>query len=285
MSSQQRQLGSIVGALSSACAGVWALFVLTTPFAQAAPAKGIGPIIPGICAPITSSATPHVQWAKLSFSQAIKRAKKTQCPILVDMYATWCYPCKKYDKKVFNKFSVAQFVHQYFIPLRRDGMKGEGDQLKKRYNCVTFPCILVIGPSGKEIERVTRFMEAGPFMRRLEAIRSNQDTLASLLPKLKKRPKDAVLRYRIGRRLAYRGNSRCIKHLMFVANNPPKGYPWLGPMSLYVLGRIYYRNTKRNWAKVVEVFGLFLKKYPNNRRAARVRKMRNRAMRRLQRRR
>lgn len=220
-----------------------------------------------------SSASTHVQWAALSFEQALNKARTTRCPILLDMYATWCYPCKKYDRLVFNRSEVSQFVHTHFIPLRRDGMKGEGKVLKKRYNCVTFPCIVVIDPKGQEIDRVTRFMRSSSFMYRLKQIRQGKATLASLLPQLAQRPQDAVLHFRVGLRLAYRGDARSIRHLMFVAQHPPKGYPWLAPRSLYILGRIYYRNSKRDYVSALRVFNMYLQRFPKARKALRVRRL------------
>lgn len=255
----------------------------SAPTTRPAPKK---PKVPfsGVCAPSVSSAIPRVQWAPITYAQAMKRAKKTGCPLLIDMYATWCYPCKRYDREVFNQHFVSQFVHQYFIPLRRDGTKGEGRMLTKKYNCVTYPCILVVGPDGKEVERITGFLGTASFVSRLSEIRNNKETLASLLPKLKARPKDAILHYRVGRRLAYRGDARCVKHLLYTANHPPQTAPWLAPRALYVLGRIYYRNTKRDCVSMMAIFQTYLKRFPRGKKRKRVVRLMRWCQRRMRRR-
>lgn len=226
----------------------------------------------------------HIQWSSLNFTKALQEANKTNRLIFVDMFATWCYPCKKYDSIVFSKSHVATYVHKHFVPLRRNGYQGEGNLLRRRYNCVTFPCLLVIDPQGNEVERITRFHKANVFLERLKQIRAGKDTLASLEKKLAKDPTNQLIRFRVGYRLAYRGDARCVSYLRSVSQKPPKGFPHLAPKALYVLGRIYYRNTRRDWHSVVRVFREYLKRFPNHRKASRVRRLMNRALYRIQRR-
>ncbi|TNE44343.1 MAG: DUF255 domain-containing protein [Deltaproteobacteria bacterium] len=227
----------------------------------------------------------HIQWASLNFTQALQQAKENKRLLFVDMYATWCFPCKKYDRMVFSRTKVATYVHQHFVPLRRNGYRGEGNYLRRRYNCVTFPCLLVIDSEGNEVERITRYHNPPQFLARLEQIRVGQDTLATLQKQLAKQPNNQLIRYRVAYRLAYRGDSRCIKMLRSVSNNPPKGFTHLAPQSLYVLGRIYYRNTKRDWPSVVKVFREYLQRFPNHRKASRVRSLLRQAIHRMNRRR
>lgn len=226
-----------------------------------------------------------IQWASLSFEQALARARQEKRSIFLDMYATWCYPCKKYDRLVFSQSKVATYIHRHFVPLRRNGYRGEGNLLRRRYNCVTFPCLLVIDANGQEVERITRFQKAPLFLSRMKEIRGGKDTLQSLSKQLKKQPNNPLLKFRVGYRLAYRGDPRCVSFLRAVSVKPPPGFPHLASKSLYVLGRIYYRNTRRNWGKAAEVFREFLQRFPNHRKAKRVQRLLRHALLRLQRRR
>lgn len=272
-----------VGVLAFVCLGG------TTPVA----AQSSRPSNPYASFPPARAAAPKpakktyqkVTWASLTFAQALQQAKKRKCPIFLDMYATWCRPCKRYDREVFIKSKVATFMHQNFVLLRRNGYQGEGRLLARRFNCVTYPCLLVIDDDGQEIERITRFLPARSLLSRLKQIRKGVGTLESLQKRLQQKPNDALLRYRVGFRLAYRGQQSCIKHLRYVSQKPPAGYSWLAPKALYVLGRIYYRNTLRDCANAIKVFQEYLRRFPSAKRTSRVRRLMYGCMRRLQRRR
>jgi thioredoxin-related protein len=241
---------------------------LFAPMSQAAPMMSVQPTT--------------VQWFSGTFQQALAQARKEKKLILLDMYAYWCYPCKKYDRTVFNRADVTQYVHQHFVPVRRDGTRGEGRLLRRRYNCTTYPNILIISPdTGVEVDRLTKYMKHKAFLQQVENIRTGKVTLKALQGKLKKSPKDSVLHYRVGFRLAYRGSAASVRHLRYVANNPPKQFPHLAPRALYILGRIYYRNSRRDHANAVKVFREYLKRFPTARKAKRVRRLMIRSMRKL----
>lgn len=222
-----------------------------------------------------------IQWSPLRFEQAIQKAQEQRRWIFIDMYATWCYPCKRYDHEVFSRAKVATYMHQHFIPIRRDGYRGEGNLLRRRYNCVTFPCLLVVNQQGEEVERITKFYGARDFLMRIQQIQQGKDTLASIEQRWKQQPSNHVLRFVLGSRLAYRGDARCVEHLRAVSLQPPPGFPHLAGQSLYVLARIYYRNTRRDWPSTVKVLQEFLQRFPNHSKASQGRRLLQDALRRM----
>jgi thioredoxin-related protein len=44
------------------------------------------------------------------FADAINKAKKEQKLIFLDLYTSWCVPCKKLAKEVFTNDTVADFL-------------------------------------------------------------------------------------------------------------------------------------------------------------------------------
>jgi thiol-disulfide isomerase/thioredoxin len=202
-------------------------------------------------------------WSELTFDQTIVQATKLQRMIFLNMYAEWCGSCRRMEAAVFGKPEVLSYLQRYFISLRRDGFRGEGVALARRYNCVTYPCMLIIDGKGQEIERLTSYTPSAEFMQRLEDFRQNKGTLADLEGQLSRQPQDAVLRFRVGFRYAYRGDRRSVEHLMYVSKNPPTRYPWLAARSLYVLARIYFYNTLRDCRETVRVLDLYLKHPPS----------------------
>ncbi|MCB9639421.1 MAG: thioredoxin family protein [Myxococcales bacterium] len=227
--------------------------------------------------------TPHAKWFAGPFQQAINTAKAQKKLVFLDMYADWCYPCKRMEREVFSQPNVSQYLGKHFVSVKSNGMYGEGRWLAQRYNCVTYPCMLVINEQGKEIGRLTRFTAARPFVERLRELRQNKNTLADLLPQLQRNPKDPILHFRVGFRYAYRGDKRCIQHLHFTAQNPTAQAPHLAAKALYILGRIYYRNTLRDCASANRIFQMYMKRFPQGADVQRVNGLYQRCLRRLRR--
>ncbi len=227
--------------------------------------------------------TPSMAWFGGSFAQALESARIQKRQVFLDMYADWCGPCKRMEREVFPKPEVRSFLEKHFVSIKRDGMRGEGQFLAKRYNCVTYPCMLVIDTKGREVGRLTRFTLPQPFVQQLRELRDNKNTLPTLLAELQRQPRDPVLHYRIGFRYAYRGDARCIQHLQFTAQHPSAQYPHLAAKALYTLGRIYYRNTLRDCASANRVFSTYMRRFPNGTDFHRVRNLHNGCLRRLRR--
>jgi thiol-disulfide isomerase/thioredoxin len=79
----------------------------------------------------------------------LKTASITGQLIFVDMYTTWCMPCKKMDSTVFNKDTVGKRFNKQFINLKIDAEKGEGLAIDKKYQVDSYPTYLFINAAGE----------------------------------------------------------------------------------------------------------------------------------------
>ncbi|WP_316815625.1 thioredoxin family protein [Pedobacter nyackensis] len=84
--------------------------------------------------------------------------------IFLDCYTSWCAPCKWMDKNVFTVPAVADFYNRNFINAKIDMEKGEGIELRKKYNVQSFPTFLFINDQGEVIHRTASKMSAEEFL-------------------------------------------------------------------------------------------------------------------------
>ncbi|WP_316747288.1 thioredoxin family protein [Pedobacter gandavensis] len=84
--------------------------------------------------------------------------------IFVDCYTSWCAPCKWMDKNVFVDPAVADFFNTHFINAKIDMEKGEGIELRKKYNVQSFPTFLFVNDKGEVIHRTASKMTVAEFL-------------------------------------------------------------------------------------------------------------------------
>lgn len=59
-----------------------------------------------------------VNW--ISFDEAYKKCKLKPRPILIDVYTTWCGPCKMMSAQTFNHPSIAKYINDNFYAVKFD---------------------------------------------------------------------------------------------------------------------------------------------------------------------
>jgi thiol-disulfide isomerase/thioredoxin len=97
---------------------------------------------------------------QVSLDQAAKENKL----IFLDCYTSWCAPCKWMEKNVFNVPEVYQYYNQQFINTKLDMEKGEGVDLRKKYNVQSFPTYLFINSKGEVVHRTGSRMSVAEFL-------------------------------------------------------------------------------------------------------------------------
>lgn len=101
-----------------------------------------------------------------TFSDRLAEAGKSKKLIFLDAYTSWCVPCKVLAKEVFTVDSIADFFNANFINVHYDMEKGEGLELKKRYesDITAYPTLLFINDKGEIVHKIVGAPSAKNFM-------------------------------------------------------------------------------------------------------------------------
>ena len=94
-----------------------------------------------------------IQFQTGSWDEALKLAKKENKLIFLDMYASWCGPCKRLKSKTFPNEDVGEFFNKNFINYAIDAEKGEGVKLASKYRITAYPTLLFIDSKGQIVAR------------------------------------------------------------------------------------------------------------------------------------
>jgi thiol-disulfide isomerase/thioredoxin len=136
------------------------------------------------------------------FAEVLRRAKAEGRPVMLDVVAEWCGPCKIMDRTTFADPSVVAWA-KAVVPARVDAEKGEGRNIAARYQSYSFPTIVFIDGDGNEIDRLVGAFNSSDFTRGGEAILAGRTPLLEGLAKLKTKW-DREEGLRLGRALALR---------------------------------------------------------------------------------
>lgn len=87
------------------------------------------------------------------FDKARKIAEKENKLLFLDFYTTWCAPCKKLDKLIFQNDSLSKKLGKDFVLLRYDAEKDKEHHLSKKHHVNSYPTGIILTPEGFVINR------------------------------------------------------------------------------------------------------------------------------------
>jgi len=101
--------------------------------------------------PISSSGLNFVKSDRLS--KVLEKASRNDEIVFMDIYTTWCAPCKLMDEYVFTDPDTRKFMNENFINYKVDAEKGNGQTVATMYGASTYPTLVFIDKDGKVLAR------------------------------------------------------------------------------------------------------------------------------------
>ena len=102
---------------------------------------------------ITTLPTGEVKFFAGTWKELLAKAEKDKKPFWVDVYTTWCGPCKIMAKNTFTDETVATASSKSFLAYKIDAEKGDGIKVASDYNVDAYPTVLFFGADGKLLGR------------------------------------------------------------------------------------------------------------------------------------
>lgn len=113
-------------------------------------------------------ANAQVKFEKNTWQETLDKAKQQNKPIFLDIYASWCGPCKELDQKVYPDDKVAALMNEKFINFKADGEEGEGIELQKQFNISSYPTLIFIKPNGDKFYSYEGYRDPEEFIQEAE---------------------------------------------------------------------------------------------------------------------
>ena len=119
-----------------------------------------------------------MQFFEGGFEEALARAEAEDKHVFVDVYATWCGPCKVMDAVVFPREDVGEYYNARFVNLKLDAEDESinGPAISERYGVGAYPTYLYLNPDGSLLGHAVGALPASLFVQVAEQLTGSLDS-------------------------------------------------------------------------------------------------------------
>ncbi|MCT4601303.1 MAG: S41 family peptidase [Marinifilum sp.] len=102
---------------------------------------------------ISQAKAQGIDFIKEDWNIVLEKAEKQDKIIFVDVYTTWCGPCKLMSKNIFPLPEVGNYYNNNFINLKINAESKKGMAVAEKYGVNAYPTFLFINKNGKLVRK------------------------------------------------------------------------------------------------------------------------------------
>lgn len=121
-----------------------------------------------------------IQFETGNFRDVLEKASRTGKMVFIDVYTSWCGPCKTMSGKVFTDPRAGKFYNQHFVCYKLDAEKGEGPVLAKQLKVNCYPTLIYLTPKQEIKHRFSGQTTVEEFIQRGKTALDSQRNLTAL---------------------------------------------------------------------------------------------------------
>ena len=112
--------------------------------------------------------TTGIAFQKGEFKAILEKAKAEDKLVFMDVFTTWCGPCKMLDRNTFSDAEVGKKFNAQFVSYKLDAEKGEGIDIAAKYTVEAYPNMLFVNGNGELVHRVVGYIPAEELLKNAE---------------------------------------------------------------------------------------------------------------------
>ncbi len=94
-----------------------------------------------------------IEFEHISIEEARKKAAGNGKLIFVDVFTTWCGPCKYLSSEVFTDDDLGAYMNSHFISVKLDAER-EGEDFAVQHEVDAYPTMLMLSADGEVVGRI-----------------------------------------------------------------------------------------------------------------------------------
>ncbi len=101
---------------------------------------------------------------------AQKKASDGMLMLFVDVYATWCGPCKMMDSEVYTDPAVTDYMNTHYLSVRMDGESDFGRIYASEQALEGYPSMFIFSDDGERVSKIVGYTAAEELVTDLRSI-------------------------------------------------------------------------------------------------------------------